>query len=608
MKKTLLFLLVTIMVIAAAGCGGGGDAAQDKSAEFDKNQKASKNCYFLASTEAQVPVYQVGEEGLVQVSTLSRGMEVKKASMDGNEKDYEAEYCKIKAGDEEYLVLKSNTATLMDDTVQEKDVWVRTPATLYMNNEDSTISGYGPKGSKMTVLGYDKINPNGYVNMYNVNYNDVNCWVYGKYMTGNEESANAVNEQYTSIHRGRTYKGRDLRGGDPATLDYYPYERTAFEDNPVLEYSNAMFITFWMVPQIDDYLAVASENGVNAIVLDIKSGEMAYPSEVCKNLCPSSYGNNFLTVEQYKEAVDKIKNAGMYAIGRIVTFKDEHYAADHPDQCISTSSSTTSWPSAFSRNVWYYNVELAKEAVRMFGFNEIQFDYMRFPTNSYELTANSSTDFKNYYNESLAQALQGFAFYACDELHKEGVYVSGDVFGECSGDYVTAYGQYWPALSNILDATSSMPYLDHFSENPSDWKNPYQTMYKWAKECAVRQTEIPTPSIARTWITCYNTPYWHPDTRCDANYLLQQIKALKDAGLTGGFMPWNGNVSLEKYREVAPAWHDYQPGAAADSTAAKPAETKPAEAQASETKKSELEEEAQPADSQNVVQEASLAE
>ena len=114
--------------------------------------------------------------------------------------------------------------------------------------------------------------------------------------------------------------------------------------------------------------------------------------------------------------------------------------------------------------VWEYKVELAKEAVALFGFNEIQFDYVRFPDGTYDYEEDGNIDYRNEYDETKAQAIQRFLMYACDELHDCGVYVSADVFGETSGSYVTAYGQYWPAISNVVDVISGMPYPDHFAQ------------------------------------------------------------------------------------------------------------------------------------------------
>ena len=83
-------------------------------------------------------------------------------------------------------------------------------------------------------------------------------------------------------------------------------------------------------------------------------------------------------------------------------------------------------------------------------------------------------------DEEKAETVQNFLFYASDQIHKTGAYLSVDVFGECSGEYVTAYGQYWPAISNVVDVISSMPYTDHFGRRVDTWTNAYQTVNNWA--------------------------------------------------------------------------------------------------------------------------------
>ena len=140
--------------------------------------------------------------------------------------------------------------------------------------------------------------------------------------------------------------------------------------------------------------------------------------------------------------------------------------------------------------------------------------------------------------------------YATDILHKYNVYVSIDVFGESSWGYVTAYGQYWPAISNVADVISAMPYTDHFDRNNSSyWTNPYNTMKTWGKTAAERQSEIPTPAVARTWITAYNPPYWSSNkVSYNGPELEAQIKGLYEVGLKGGYMTWNSASNLDKYK------------------------------------------------------------
>ena len=509
---------------------------------------------YLSSLESSVKTYTLDEnDNLKESDNLLRGTKVKYLMKD-IDKD-ENSYSKIEYQDKKYYVTKDSLVDNEKDIVKEKEKYVRTSSTIYDNEIDTKIKSFVKKGNKLEIIGYDKLLDDGNVNMYHIKYNDVDGWVFAKYLVNTEEEALAnYNENSTfDIHKDRKYS-RELYGGKASTLDYYPYSKPEFKDNPLLKEAKAMYLNAGVIGSIDSYLNIAKENGVNAIVVDIKDGALAYPSEVAKETSMTAYDTAINSLEDYISAIDKIKDAGIYAIGRIVVFNDVHYGKDHPEDCITSNASSQLWPSAYSRGAWEYNVNLAIEAAKVIGFNEIQFDYVRFPEQAYNMSLSGSTNFKNTYDEEKAEAVQNFLFYAADQIHKAGVYLSVDVFGECSSEYVTSYGQYWPAISNIVDAISSMPYTDHFGRTIDTWSNPYQTVYNWALGAAKRQTEIPTPAVARTWITAYDTPFWNPKIIYDANMISRQVEALYDAGLTGGFITWNSASSLAKYNQIKGAF------------------------------------------------------
>lgn len=510
----------------------------------------NKEAMYLASSDKVVKLYIQDDDGnLKEDKDLVRGTKV--SSYKNTVTKDNKSYTKIDYDKSIYYVDSGSLVKDAKSAVLEKVKYVRTSVTVYQNSEDSKIESFIKKGNKIDVTDYDKLLEDGSVNMYKIKNDNTEGWVYGKYLVNDEETANEVYNENSvyDTHKDRKYGLRELYGGKASTLDYYPYERVEFENNKLLKSAKAMYLNAGTIGSIDSYLKIAKENGVNAIVVDIKDGALAYSSEVAKEISPTAYKTAINDNSLYKAAIDKIKEAGIYAIGRIVVFNDTHYAKDHPEDCINS----TGWPSAYSRNVWYYNVELAKEAAREMGFNEIQFDYVRFPENAYNLSI-AKADFKNKYDEEKAEAVQNFLFYATDQIHKEGIYLSVDVFGECSSEYVTAYGQYWPAISNIVDAISSMPYTDHFGRSVDTWTNAYQTVNNWAKGASARQKEIPTPAVARTWITAYDTPYWNPKVIYNASKIEDQVRALYDAGLDGGFITWNSASSLAKYEQIKSAF------------------------------------------------------
>ena len=249
----------------------------------------------------------------------------------------------------------------------------------------------------------------------------------------------------------------------------------------------------------------------------------------------------------YEYAVKRLHEEGFYVIGRITCFKDSYFVRDNPD-CAITDRTTGEpffhnkayWPSAYDRRVWQFNLELAKECVRKFSLNEINFDYVRFPDKMQSVE--NEINYHNRYGESKVQAIQRFVQYATDELHNLGVYVSIDVFGETTNKgYTTPYGQYWPALSNIADVMCGMPYPDHFAQgyggirNP--WNNPYKTLNVWGKNAQARQTECPTPAKVRTWVQAYHVMRYVDPNGIDYNgyNIAQEIRGLYDAGCQDGY-------------------------------------------------------------------------
>ena len=376
-----------------------------------------------------------------------------------------------------------------------------------------------------------------------------------------DEESSLLNYDAEGIYKIHATKKNVYGGGDGASLDYYPTEKPIFENNKMPDNVYSLYLngTKGVISKVDEYIEYAKTTKINAFVVDIKdSGVSAYASPVMKEYSKTSYDKALNSFESYKEAIKKIKDAGFYVIGRITTFKDTYYITDNKDNAISDKSGkplkhqSSYWPSAFNRDVWEYNVLLAKEAVTEMGFNEIQFDYVRFPDGLRTREKAGTVNYKNTYNETKAQAIQRFLMYATNELHKLNAYVSCDVFGESTWGYVTAYGQYWPAMSNVVDVISAMPYTDHFGNNygghTNPWEYPYDTMNTWAKTASERQKETPSPAIARTWITAYNTPHWNPTVNYNGDELADQIKALYKQGLNGGYMTWLSSSNLTKYK------------------------------------------------------------
>jgi len=473
-------------------------------------------------------------------------------------------YKKISYNDQNYLINVNNLVLDINDVVTIDNLYVRTSTTIYKTSNTAEILSFVKKGEKVEIIGYDKLDSSGNVEKYKVRYNGYEGYLYSKYLVATEEESKKVYSE-NGIQEYMAKMGSAYGGGNALNLDYYPYEKPKFENNIMPNEARTLYINSAAVANIDTYIDFALENNINAFVIDIKDNTSpAYNSLVMQKYSPTNYEKALNNYEDYKMYIKKASDAGIYLIGRITTFKDSYFVNDHKEVAISNangepfSHNGSYWPSAYNRFVWEFNVELAREAVVEMGFNEIQFDYVRFPDRTTTLENNGVISLNNKYNEEKAQALQTFVMYACDSIHEVGAYVSIDVFGESANSYVTAYGQFWPAISNVADVISGMPYPDHFNAHEYGisevvWTVPYKLLYQWGQTVASKQNIVPTPAVVRTWIQTYNATR-SPYVIYDADKISQQIQALYDNGLTGGFMTWNSGSNIYKYKEVSYAF------------------------------------------------------
>lgn len=525
------------------------------------NTKINKLTMFLASNTNEVVLYTYNkeEDNLEGSIKVVRGKKI--ITTDKYLEYNEKKYFPITIENTEYYVNEENLTENIKEIVKEKTMYVRTPTTVLKDSNTGEILSLADKGEELEISDYDELDDKGNVITYQIKKDNDYGYIYGKYLvTNKEDSLKTYNEKYDEIYKNinNTYGG-----GEASKLDYYPKEEPNFENNKMPESVYALYLNCGSstINNVDAYIDFTKDTKINAFVVDIKDNESpAYPAKTFETLSPTNYNYAINSYDSYKEAINKLKNAGFYVIGRITTFKDSYYVKDNPSAAITSKYNGTPylhnasyWPSAYNREVWYYNVSLAKEAVKEFGFNEINFDYVRFPDRMQSVE--NSVDLHNTYNEDKTQAIQRFVRYATDELHKLNVYVSIDVFGETTnGTYTTAYGQYWPAISNVADVISGMPYPDHFSAGyygiSKPWNNPYLLMKTWASFAKDRQQETPTPATARTWIQAYDVMKYVDSNGINygAKEIEQEVRGLYEGGLDGGYITWLSNSNIEKYK------------------------------------------------------------
>ena len=212
--------------------------------------------------------------------------------------------------------------------------------------------------------------------------------------------------------------------------------------------------------KLDEYLATP---GLNAIELDVKdeNGRVGFvPSSVPLARQTGAAAPYY----KAKQVARKAHAHGAYLIGRIVTFEDPVLAEKRPDLSIRSSDGSIwhtngglAWTNPYDRRVWRYNVDLAAAAVEA-GFDEIQFDYVRFPSDG----DISLIRYPGTHTQSMRWTIPAFVQYAGKRLHPLGARVSVDVFG-LSANRDLGIGQLPRRVSRYVDAVYPMVYPSHFS-------------------------------------------------------------------------------------------------------------------------------------------------
>ncbi|WP_041138978.1 putative glycoside hydrolase [Beduini massiliensis] len=517
--------------------------------------------YYIASDQPSVTVNVNNEEIHLIRGSKAKGIKV-------SEKDSEKMIVKTEQDDREFDIDKRYLAESFEECVTNQVVYPRLMVNLRSDKGASLEKAVGNKGEALPVkkINYDRdFNQNtGEVNGYIIEKEGQEYYIDALYVESSLEEATKAYPQQV-IHS--TYWDYYFGDGYSQTayidsLDYKPFPKKQYSDNPLRTDINAVHISMNIFKQEFDYLlALCKETGINALVVEVKSdiGEIAFESEQCQPYLTEpkrAIENAVVSKSELQSLIERCHQEGVYLIARIVTFKDQIFAQQNSEESILSKEGTLlihngeNWPSAYSRKSWMYNVAIAKEVAQM-GFNEIQFDYVRFPDGLIDGEMSGEINLHNTYDEYKTQALQRFLMYAYEELSPLEAYVAADVFAwPAVAQDDQNIGQFIPALANIADVISPMPYPDHFgpgnmgSDQP--WQNPEMTLQNYSEIMGEALNSISSPAIYRTWIqgyacmghVCKGTP-GNPPRDYGSPEMVDQITGINNAGFEG-YMVWSG--------------------------------------------------------------------
>ena len=454
---------------------------------------------------------------------------------------------------QEFDISNQYLVDTLDECIQVDYVYPRRLVNLRTEKGGALSDKVVKKGEKVEVVGVsgeDLDTETGIVKWYQVQKGKKVYWLSGYYVETSEEVAN---KNYGSGVTYSTYWDDYFGDGYSQDayidqVDYKPFlQDQQYEDNPISTNINAVHVSLEYLKEYPEYyLDLKDKTGINAICVEVKGdgGYIWYDSEVPENYLKSptdATGSAVATKKEMAKLFKKFQDAGFYVIARIVTFKDDIYALNNEDEALTDTSGNLLlhndeyWPSAYSRNAWMYNVDIAKEVAQC-NVNEIQFDYVRFPDGTCYDAMDGTIDFKNDYNESKVAALQGFLMYAKEELQQYEVYLAADLFAwPVVAEDDQDIGQFLPADAVVLDVVSPMPYTDHFSagamniEDPT--AQPEETLYQFSTITRRQMSKIETNCIYRTWIQAYSFT---------ADDVIAEINGINRAGYEG-YMIWYGN-------------------------------------------------------------------
>jgi len=381
-------------------------------------------------------------------------------------------------------------------------------------------------------------------------------WVATNYLASSYSST-VTPEPVTRVEA-RSEPERPGGHGDFANLDYSPIPKPAYEGNPRVD-ARAVYISLNVLSssRFDEVLKLLDETDLNALVIDYKDdvGWLITKSATAAKWVPAA--NDKAKYQDISALIAKLKARNIYLIARIVTFKDPMFAKAHPEKAIMNnrtgqvfkSEDGLSWASPHDLDFRDYNIGIAKEAAAA-GFNEVQFDYIRFP----DVPRTADLNYRNPSGASKAQTIQSFLLEARRELAPLKAYIAADVFGLVT---VTKddmrIGQYWEAVSNAVDYICPMIYPSHYANRTYGLdvpdKYPYELIDRSLRDALKRNRAMETPAQIRPWLQAFTATWVKGHISYTPTQIKAQIKAAADNGVRS-YLMWHpsGKYNAAAYK------------------------------------------------------------
>lgn len=369
-----------------------------------------------------------------------------------------------------------------------------------------------------------------------------------------QDSALPAGEQSLSDNA-LTPGGEETNSSAEATEEEEPAEAESPRREPVKVKGIYVSGPVAGIARMDELIELVDETELNAMVIDIKNdeGKVTYDMQ-SKQVLEIEAGVGY--IPDIEELVKKCKEKEIYLIARIVAFRDPLLAEKRPEWAVHTKDggifrdkSGLAWVNPYERGVWDYLVEIASEAAAA-GFDEIQFDYIRFSTDV-------KTEEVDYGPEDASIGKIGiiteFTEYVYEKLRPLGVYVAADVFGTVIENETDQQivGQDYVKMAEHLDYICPMIYPSHYRNGSYGIAvpdaDPYRTINGACLASVQELGALPEESRAqvRAWLQSFTASWVPGHISYGPGQIRAQIKGAYDAGYDEWIL-WNAAVKYQR--------------------------------------------------------------
>ncbi len=232
---------------------------------------------------------------------------------------------------------------------------------------------------------------------------------------------------------------------------------------------------------IDKFIDFIKNTELNAVVIDIKdySGKLSYDSQI---EIVNQLENDHDLIKNLPGLIQKLHDNNIYVIARQTVFQDPELSAKKPDWAVKNKITGglwydykgLTWTDPTQQAVWDYNLQIAKEAIDL-GFDEINFDYIRFPSDG----PMKQMAFNNMKDRTKAEVMADFYKFLHNNLKDEPAYLSGDLFGlTTERDDDMNIGQQLEDAALYFDYVCPMVYPSHYPSGYLNLSNPAANPYE----------------------------------------------------------------------------------------------------------------------------------